>query len=88
MTVVKHDSIFSGYDRGIPESVKRYRTSTQTGDYEGVAKALGCHTERVTEPAELRPAYDRAIRATWEGQPAVVDVITAETRKLSTFPDL
>jgi thiamine pyrophosphate-dependent acetolactate synthase large subunit-like protein len=83
MTVVKHDSIFSGYDRAIPEAAKRYQTSTQTGDYAGVAKALGCHTERVTEPGELRPAYDRAIRATREGRPAVVDVITAETRKLS-----
>ncbi|MDP6057739.1 MAG: thiamine pyrophosphate-dependent enzyme, partial [Pirellulaceae bacterium] len=83
MTVVKHDSIFSGYDRAIPEAVKRYQTSTQTGDYAGVAKALGCHAERVTEPGGLRPAFDRAIRATREGQPAVVDVITAETRKLS-----
>ena len=83
LTVIKHDSIFSGYDRGIPEAVKRYQTSTQTGDYAGVAKALGCHAEKVTGPGELRPAFDRAIRATREGQPAVVDVITAETRKLS-----
>ena len=37
----------------------------------------------MTEPKALRPALERAIRATGEGQPAVVDVITAETRKLS-----
>ena len=36
----KHDSIFSGYDRHIPESIKRYQTSTQKGDYAGVARAL------------------------------------------------
>lgn len=86
MTVIKHDSVFSGYDRAIPEAIKRYGTSTQTGDYAGVAAALGCYTERVTEPGELRPAYERAIRATREGQPAVVDVITQETRKLSRPP--
>ena len=50
MTVIKHDSVFSGYDRAIPEAIKHYGTSTQTGDYAGVAAALGCHTERVTEP--------------------------------------
>ena len=86
LTVIKHDSVFSGYDRAIPEAIKRYGTSTQTGDYAGVAAALGCYTERVTEPGGLRPAYERAIRATREGQPAVVDVITQETRKLSRPP--
>ena len=83
MTVVKHDSIFSGYDRNIPEAAARYQASTQRGDYAAIAASLGCHAEKVTEAAALRPALERAIRATRDGQPAVVDVITAETRKLS-----
>ena len=83
LSVIKHDSIFSGYDKHIPEAVARYKASTMTGDYAAVAAALGCHAEKVTEPAELKPAYERAIQATRGGQPAVVDVITAETRKLS-----
>ena len=83
LTVVKHDSIFSGYDRNIPESVKRFQASTQHGDYAEIARALGCHAERVERLSDLRPAYDRAIAATRDGQPAVVDVITAETRVLS-----
>jgi acetolactate synthase-1/2/3 large subunit len=83
LSVVKHDSIFSAYDRNIPEAVKRYKVSSQYGDYAAVAAALGCWSEKVTQPAELRPALERAIRATHEGQPAVVDVITAETRLLS-----
>ena len=83
LTVVKHDSIFSGYDRNIPEASARYRANRQQGDYATIARSLGCHAEQVTEPAALRPALERAIRATGEGQPAVVDVITAETRKLS-----
>ncbi len=83
LSVIKHDSIFSGYDKHIPEAIKRYKASTMTGDYAGVAAALGCHAEKVTEPAELKAALMRAIQATRDGQPAVVDVITAETRKLS-----
>ena len=83
LSVVKHDSIFSGYDKHIPEAVARYKASTMTGDYAAVATALGCHAEKVTEPTALRPALMRAIQATRDGQPAVVDVITAETRKLS-----
>ena len=83
LTVVKHDSIFSGYDRNIPEASARYRANTQQGDYAAIARGLGCHAERVDEAAALRPALERAIRAVGEGQPAVVDVITAETRKLS-----
>ena len=83
LSVIKHDSIFSGYDKHIPVAVERYKASTMTGDYAAVAAALGCHAEMVTEPAALKPAYERAIQATRAGQPAVVDVITAETRKLS-----
>ncbi len=87
LTVVKHDSIFSGYDRHIPESIKRYKTSTQKGDYAGVARALGCHSEKVEQVSDLRPALERGIQATRDGQPAVVDVITCETRKLSKVWD-
>ena len=83
LTVIKHDSIFSGYDRNIPEASARFEANRQQGDYATIAASLGCHAEKVTEPAALRPALERAIRATNEGQPAVVDVITAETRKLS-----
>ncbi len=83
LTVIKHDSIFSGYDRHIPVAIERYKISTQTGDYANVARALGCHAEKVETVQGLQPALKRAIQATRDGQPAVVDVITAETRKLS-----
>ncbi len=86
LSVVKHDSIFSGYDKFIPESIERFELSSLYGDYAAVAAALGCHAEKVTGLAELRPAFDRAIRATRDGQPAVVDVYTAETHRLSKGP--
>jgi acetolactate synthase-1/2/3 large subunit len=70
------------YDQYIPESISTYKASSTSGDYAGVARSLGCHAERVTEVAEIRPALERAIAAVRDGQPGVVDVITAETRRI------
>ncbi len=41
--------------------------------YERVAEALGCHSELVRTPAELRPALERAFSC---GGPALVNVLT------------
>ena len=38
LTVIKHDSIFSGYDRNIPEASERYRANRQQGDYGTIAQ--------------------------------------------------
>jgi acetolactate synthase-1/2/3 large subunit len=40
--------------------------------YDKMFEAIGCHGELVTEPAELRPALERAFAA---GKPAVVNVL-------------
>ena len=42
-------------------------------DFAAVARAMGCSGERVTSPAELRPALERAFAA---GVPAVIDVLS------------
>jgi acetolactate synthase-1/2/3 large subunit len=44
--------------------------------YDLLAEAVGGHGERVTEQDQVRPALDRALKATEEGVPAVVDVVT------------
>jgi acetolactate synthase-1/2/3 large subunit len=41
--------------------------------YDQIAEALGCHAELVSEPAQLRPALERAFAA---GRPALVNVLT------------
>ena len=45
------------------------------GDFSMVARGLGAYSERVEQPSELIPAFKRAIRATEEGQPALVEVM-------------
>jgi tartronate-semialdehyde synthase len=41
-------------------------------DWVRLAEAFGAHGERVTEPGEIRAAFDRAVKC---NRPAVVDVI-------------
>jgi len=44
--------------------------------YDEVFKPFGCHTERVEDPAELKPALERAFNS---GKTAVVDVVVDPT---------
>jgi len=43
--------------------------------YDKISEWMGCHGEHVTEPAEIRPALERAFKAAEGGKPAVVNVI-------------
>ena len=45
------------------------------GDFSMVARGLGAYAERIEQPAELIPAFRRDIRATEEGQAALVEVL-------------
>jgi len=40
--------------------------------YDKLAEAMGCYGERITEPAQIRPALQRAVDS---GLPAVLDVM-------------
>jgi acetolactate synthase-1/2/3 large subunit len=52
--------------------------------YDKLAEALGCYGERITEPAQIRPALQRAADS---GLPAVLDVIV-DTEVHLVPPDL
>ena len=46
-----------------------------SGNFSLVAQGLGAYTERVEQPSDLVPAYRRAIKATEDGQAALVEVM-------------
>ena len=54
----------------------RYTMVDLGGDYVAVARALGAHAERVRTPDEIVPALRRAIAATEDGVPALVEFVT------------
>jgi acetolactate synthase-1/2/3 large subunit len=55
-----------------------FKSDLNDFDYASIARAIGCHAERVEEPDQLAGALERALSA---GRPAVLDVVvsTAET---------
>ena len=58
-----------------PDRVKPGRDLGYTR-YDRMAETLGCHGEFVEQPADIRPALERAAAAVAAGQTAVVNVVT------------
>ncbi len=44
-------------------------------DFVQIAQANQCHGERIERPEDIRPALERALKATREGSPAVLDFL-------------
>ena len=70
----------------MPVSTEKYRSTDISGNYADFAKALGGYGERVTEPGQIRDAIRRGIRATQEGQPALLEFITEKATDVSRYP--
>jgi thiamine pyrophosphate-dependent acetolactate synthase large subunit-like protein len=70
----------------MPVSTEKYRSTDISGNYADFAKALGGYGERVTEPGQIKEAIKRGIRATQEGQPALLEFITEKATDVSRFP--
>ena len=62
-----------GLPTGYPERVATYTPDIR---YDKILEAFGGHSEHVTDPAQLRPALERALQATKEGQVACVNVLS------------
>jgi acetolactate synthase-1/2/3 large subunit len=74
VVTVIHDNAAWGVIRfGQERSGFELDTALEGTDYAAVARAFGCHGERVTELSEVASALDRALAS---GLPAVVDVAT------------
>jgi uncharacterized protein len=91
LTLLVNNGLMGGYERNIPIATAKYRSRYLTGDYLKVAEGLGVVTERVTDPAAIRPALERALTVTAPGgdpasadaRPALIEFITREETELS-----
>jgi len=66
-------------------ATQKYRSTDISGNYADMAKAFGGYGERVTQPGEIVPAIQRAIRKTKEGVPALLEFITKKETDISVF---
>jgi acetolactate synthase-1/2/3 large subunit len=78
LTVILNNGRMGGYGHHMPAASERYGSNLLSGDYTHVAEGLGAHAERVEQPGNVRAAIERALDATRGGQPAVLEMITAE----------
>jgi thiamine pyrophosphate-dependent acetolactate synthase large subunit-like protein len=67
-------------------ATEKYRSTDISGHYADMARAFGAYGERVTEPGEIVPAIERAVRHTQAGTPALLEFITAKEISYSLFP--
>ena len=80
LTIVMNNGVMGGYNAFMRprDAIALHRANRTSGDYAAVARALGGHGERVTDPAALRGALERGIASVEAGVAALVEVITRE----------
>ena len=78
ITVILNNGRMGGYGHHMPAASERYGSNLLSGEYARVAAGLGAHAERIENPGDVGGAFQRAIEATRNGQPAVLEFLTAE----------
>jgi len=78
LTIVLNNGVLGGYRQYMPDAIDLHQANRTSGDYAAVARALGGHGERVSDPAQLRAALERGIESVEAGTAALVEVITRE----------
>ncbi len=85
ITVVLNNRGMASEARAMPHAEAAFHTSDMRGDYAAIGRALGGHAERIEDPAEIAPAFQRARRITAEeGRPVLLEFITARETAAST----
>ncbi len=82
ITVVFNNGTMAIENRNMISSHERYKARDLGGQYADIGRALGAYAERVADPDDVGPAFQRARRVTEEqGQAVLLEFITsAETR--------
>jgi acetolactate synthase-1/2/3 large subunit len=78
VTVVMNNGVMGGYGAHMPNAVRLHRSNELSGDYRGVADALGLHSESVRDPADLSASLKRCIDQSKRGKSALLEVVTCE----------
>ncbi|MGH7919898.1 MAG: thiamine pyrophosphate-requiring protein [Candidatus Dormibacteraceae bacterium] len=66
-------------------ATEKYRSTDISGNYAEMARAFGGYGERVSEAGQIVPAIERGIRQTREGNPALLEFLTAQEITFSIF---
>jgi thiamine pyrophosphate-dependent acetolactate synthase large subunit-like protein len=75
VTVIFNNGIMAIESDSLVDAHTDYGANFVGGNYAAMAESLGANGERVTQPADFIAALDRAVAATREGRPAVIEVM-------------
>jgi thiamine pyrophosphate-dependent acetolactate synthase large subunit-like protein len=82
IVLLLNNGAMGGYEKSMPIATEKYRSKYLTGDYSGVARALGAYSEKVVNPAEIQGALFRAREKSAAGQPVLLELITREEQDM------
>jgi acetolactate synthase-1/2/3 large subunit len=77
-TIVLNNSAMAIERHALVVSHDRYRTRDIGGNYADMGRAMGGQAERVTKPADIIPALQRARKANQDGRAVLLEFITSE----------
>jgi acetolactate synthase I/II/III large subunit len=80
MSILFNNFAMAMEDRQMATSRRKYNSTDISGNYADFGKALGCYTERVTDPGQVAHALVNGINATKEGKPVLLEFITTRDK--------
>ena len=80
MSILFNNFAMAMEDRQMATSRQKYGSTNISGNYADFGKALGCYTERVTDPGQVAHALVNGINATREGKPVLLEFITTRDK--------
>ena len=83
ITVVLNNSTMAIETQSMAASHRLFSTRDMGGSYAEVGQALGGYAERIEDPAEIIPAFQRARRMTEEGKAVLLEFITSAETEFS-----
>lgn len=87
ITVLFNNGIMAIESDSLVDAHTDYGANFVGGNYAALAESLGAMGERITQPADFIPALDRAIAATREGRPALLEVMVKAGYRWPGRPD-
>src|SRR5262249_6951275 len=85
LSILVNNFTMAAEHHSMPTATEKYRSTDIRGNYTELAKSLGLHAERITQPGGMLPATKPAINKTKDGQPALLEFITEYSSPASNY---
>ncbi|MCH8063369.1 MAG: thiamine pyrophosphate-requiring protein [Chloroflexi bacterium] len=85
LTIILNNGVMTHYHDHFPHAAEHWGSNKLGGDYAKIAEGLGAYSEKVDSPDQVGPAILRALEATKNNQPAVLEMMTKEEETIARY---